>query len=170
MLPDSKKKRPKIKVPFSSFELWLEIVSWAGLVFMVLVLIEFWPSLPDTIPSHFNAWGRPDGYSGKGSLIFLPAAGLLLYLMLATLRFFPHIYNFPWPITEQNAEVQYRLAIDLLAWLKAEIVWLFAYINWGSVQVALTHSKGLGAGFLIIVLVGIFGTLGIYLFLANKAR
>lgn len=163
-------KQPRIKVPFSSMEVLLEMVSLAGLVFMVLMIIKVWGILPAVIPSHFNALGQPDGYSGKSSLIMLPVVGLLLYLMLGILRFFPHVYNYPRPITEQNAEVQYRLAINLLAWLKAQIICSFVYITWSTIKLVLKQSSGLGKGFLIVMLSAIFGTLGVYFYRAFRSR
>lgn len=163
-------KQPKIEIPFSRLEVILEVLSLAGLIVMALMIMKEWALLPATIPSHFNAAGQPDGYSGKASLIMLPVIGLLLYLMLGMLRFFPHVYNYPRTITEQNAEFQYRLAINLLAWLKVEIIWSFAYISGSTVKVALKQSSGLGAGFIIVMLLAIFGTLGWYFFMALRDK
>lgn len=163
-------KQPRIKIPFSRMEVILEVLSLAGLIVMALMIIKAWALLPATIPSHFNAVGQPDGYSGKASLIMLPVIGLLLYLILGILRFFPHVYNYPRPITEHNAERQYRLAINLLAWLKAEIICSFAYITGITIKVALKQSSGLGAGFMVVMLIAIFGTLGVYFYIAFRNR
>jgi hypothetical protein len=150
--------------------MWMEMACWAGLVFMALIVLKYWAVLPSEIPSHFNGAGQPDAYSGKISLFMMPAIGLGLYLMLSVIRFFPHICNYPWPITEENAPTQYYLAMLMLASLKLEIIWSFAYINWGTIQVALKQSGGLGPSFMFIMLAAIFGTLGVYFWLAYRAR
>jgi uncharacterized membrane protein len=163
-------KQPKIKIPVGRLELILEALSLAGLVIMAFMIVKVWAVLPDTIPSHFNAAGQPDGYGGKGSLIMLPLMGLVLYMTFGILRFYPHVYNYPCPITEQNAEFQYRLAIYLLAWMKIEVIWCFLYINAGTIKVAMGQSDGLGPQFIFIMLFAVFGTIGWYFFVALRNR
>jgi uncharacterized membrane protein len=101
---------------------------------------------PATIPTHFNIQGVPDSYGGKASFIFLPIVGIVLYTLLAR---YPHIYNYPRPITQENSARQYRLARTLLLWLNLVVCWLFAYIQWGTIQAALHQTQGLFAGVLI---------------------
>lgn len=163
-------KQPQIKISFTNLDLLLEIVSLAGLVVMTLLIIKAWAILPAAIPSHFNGMGQPDGYSGKSSLLLLPLVGLLLYLMLGILRFFPHAFSYPWPITEQNAEFQYRLAVDMLALLKFEVIWSLAYITGSTIKTALKQANGLGESFLLIIFFAIFATLGTYFYLAFHAK
>lgn len=164
------KGQPKMKVPLSTLDIWIEIFSGAGLMFMIVFIMKTWELLPATIPSHFNALGQPDGYSGKSILLMLPVLGVVLYLLLSLARQFPHLSNYPWKITAANAQVQYRLAADLLAWLKVEIIYCFAYITWGTIQVSLGKMNTLGAAFMVVFLVAIFGTMAIYFYRAYRAR
>ncbi|NLG84106.1 MAG: hypothetical protein GX493_05750 [Firmicutes bacterium] len=46
-----------------------------------------------------------------------------MYAVLSIVRRYPHRFNFPWEITEANAEAQYRIARHMLACLKAETIW-----------------------------------------------
>ena len=93
-----------------------------------------------------------------------------MYIGLTILNRYPHIFNYPVEITEQNAVRQYEIARSLLCALKAEIVWIFTYIEWRTIQVASDQAVGLSPLFLPILLVLIFGTIGLSLFRAYRAR
>jgi len=164
------KYRPRLKPPRSSLDNTLVLVATLGVVFGIIALSWFWPQLPDRIPSHFDAAGSPDAWGGKSALILLPAISCALYLMLMIFSHFPHIYNYPFPITERNAAKQYSIARAMLFAINAEIAWLFAYILWQSIQVALGNSLGLGPFFLAIFILIIFSTIGIYFWIACKSR
>jgi hypothetical protein len=154
----------------SSFERTLRIASIVGVVFLFFLVVVYWSQLPDSIPIHYNAAGKPDSWSGKWSLLILPIIGLVLYIGLSILTRFPHLYNFPWKITEENKERQFHLAQMLVLSIKTESIWLFGYIQWQTVQTALGKADGLGASFKFIFFAVIFSTIGIYIMKALKAR
>jgi hypothetical protein len=95
---------------------------------------------------------------------------VILYLMLTVANRYPHKFNYLWPITAQNAREQYRLARLLLVWLKAEVIILFTFLEWATIRVALGQAEGLGVIFLPVVLVVMFGTVGIYFYFAYIKR
>jgi len=161
---------PIIQEDKSSFERTLRIASIVGVLSLFFLTVVYWSQLPDSIPSHYNAAGEPDSWSGKGSLLILPIVGLVIYIGLSILTRFPHLYNFPWKITEENKERQFHLAQMLVLSLKTEIIWLFGYIQWQTIQKALGKVDGLGTSFSFIFLGVIFGTIGIYFMKAFKAR
>lgn len=134
------------------------------------MLAWVWPSLPERVPTHFNAAGEPDAWGSPITLVVLLGVSVGLWLGLTILQRFPHLYNFPWPITESNAAEQYRLMRSLLIWLKAELTWLFAYLTWGAVQTARGEVDGLNPLFLPIVIGGIIGTVILFLTRAARAR
>jgi hypothetical protein len=148
----------------------LEISGALGLLFMFWVVVKNWSDLPEVIPSHFGASGKPDGWSGKSGLWILPAIGVLIYIGLTVLSKYPHIYNYAWPITPENARTQYRLSRQMIVVLKTEIVLIFAYIVWQTVQTALGKAGGLGGAFMPVFLLLIFGSIGWHLFKAYQAR
>jgi uncharacterized membrane protein len=162
--------RPVLQLPKSTLEIGLETAAALGMMTMLYVTITSWPRLPETIPHHFGASGKPDAWGGKWTLWLLPGISLVLYVGLNILSRFPHVYNYPWPITEKNAAAQYHLARTMLAALKAEIVLIFAYLQQQTIQVALGKAEGLGIAFLPIFLVIVFGTIGIYFVKAYQAR
>ncbi|MGB4044410.1 MAG: DUF1648 domain-containing protein, partial [Thermacetogeniaceae bacterium] len=113
----------------------------------------YWPALPDVIPTHFGISGEADGWGSKNNLFGLLGASVFIYVMMTVLNFFPHIFNYPVEITEKNARAQYANARLLMNIMKVEIAYLFAYIEWGTVQVALGHASGLDNRIMIALLI-----------------
>lgn len=63
-------------------------------LFTLIFVIVKYSSLPDVIPSHFNARGEIDGWSGKASAAFFPSiVGFLMLAILGPIQFFPKLWN-----------------------------------------------------------------------------
>ena len=162
--------KPRIKVESTSVKRLLEIVSIAGIIYIVYILLQNWGSIPDKIPSHFGPDGSPDAYSGKSSILMLPVVGFVIYLVLTILNRYPHLFSYMWKITPENAYRQYQLAGTMLAALKAEVIWIFNYIVLATIKVSMGPSKGLSPLFLPILLIVIFGPICLYLYVSYKER
>ncbi|MCX6377398.1 MAG: DUF1648 domain-containing protein, partial [Armatimonadetes bacterium] len=159
---NTRNKRPVLKIPLSPTEYGLEVFAVLGFLFGVVATRVYWTRVPESIPTHFGAAGQPDAWGAKWNLLLLPAVSLVIYALFTILSRFPHIYNYPVRITEENAERQYRIARSLMYWMKAEIVWLFTYIEWQSIQTALGKSYGLGILMTPVTLVILFATVIVY--------
>ncbi|MEN8886332.1 MAG: DUF1648 domain-containing protein [Winogradskyella sp.] len=158
-------ERPKLKIPFKTVDICIEIASIMVLLLMWFHLILAFGNLPDTVPSHFNAAGQPDNYSGKGFLWFLPALGTLMYVGLFIINRYPHLHNYMVNITEENALIQYRFSTRVLRVVNFLCVLMFAYINYQIVIGAKNNTSSLGIGFLItIVVMSILLPVFIYLY------
>lgn len=121
------KNRPRIKIKRTSFDWAIEFVAFVFLLILITLPLINLKNLPETIPGHFNATGQPDGYGSRSTLFLLPMIGIFLYLLMTILEAFPHIYNFPVEITDENAPVQYLIATRLIRILKTVILVLFLY-------------------------------------------
>jgi hypothetical protein len=112
---------------------------------------------------HFGASGAVDSYGDKSTLIILPAITFGLYVLLTVIGFFPRSFNYPVEVTEENRGRLQATALTMMGWLKVELVWLFVYISWAVIRVALGHGHGLGWAFLPVTLgaVGLTLVLGI---------
>lgn len=133
-----------------------------------VVVLAMWGDLPDRIPTHFNLAGEPDGWGPAGILFLLPALGLLLCVGLFILVRYPHTFNYPVNITDENAPRQYRLATQLLHWTNCSIQWLFLAIVWMTVQLARGGSVPFLPWLLPILLIVIFTTILIYSRAVNR--
>ena len=134
------------------------------------MLLTTWTSLPDQIPTHFGFDGAPDGWGSKSTLLFIPLITTVIFAALTLLSRFPHIYNYPWKLTGQNAGTQYLYARTFLTAIKTEVIWLFGFVEYGIVQTAAGKSEGLGVSILPIILLVFFGTVVFYFLKAWQAR
>lgn len=163
-------KRPVLNIPLSPTEVFLEAFAAIGLVTILVLTYRYWPVVPSMIPTHFGVTGMADAWGGKETLLLLPTVSVLMYATMTLISRYPQLYNYPWPITGQNAEIQYRLARSFMVCSKTEIMWLFTFIQWKTVQTAAGKAEGLGTAFLPVFLVFIIGTLAIYLYRAYSLR
>lgn len=160
--------RPRIKIDLDIQDWIIEIMGASFLLVMIGWSLYHFNSLPDMIPRHYNALGEPDAFSQKNTLWTLPVVGTVMYIGMFFLNKYPHIFNYPTDITEENAERQYRIATKLIRALNLAISASFCYISYSTIQIALEKKEGLGTFFTPIFVVGIFAILGFYLYRSFK--
>lgn len=165
-----KNNRPKVRPEMGPIDWLLEIAALSGLMLLFGFAIYYFPRLPETIPSHFNGAGQPDEYSSKSTFWMLPAISIFIYVLLSLIALIPSQFNFTVKITPANAMKQYTLAIKLIRYLKAGIIWLFFYTSYVTIGVATKETTGLGSWFLPVVLGGIFIPLIIFFVMAFRNR
>ena len=149
-------KQPKIKIAWTALDISLEILAILALAALWLLLLYFYPKLPNTIPVHFDGAGKIDGYGSKILLLFEPIVASILFFGLTVLNRYPHLFNYLSPITEDNAAYQYRMATRLIRYLKLLIVLLFIFVLWTSIQAVSSQNEGLGLSFLPIFFALVF--------------
>ena len=165
-----KTPRPRPVVPVSPVERVLDIAGAMFVLAAILVPLFSYQLLPKTIPSHFGFTGKPDAWGDVHLLFILPAFSLILFLVLTVMSRYPHLYNYPVRITEENAFRQYRLARMFIAVLKTVITAIFAWLEFQTIRVAEGKSGGLGEAFLPLFLVLIFGAVIVYFVKAFRSR
>ena len=144
--------RPKLKIPFETIDIVIELASIAALIIMWGCLILSFGELPNELPSHFDGAGKPDNYGGKSMLWFLVILATVLYIGLFILNRYPHLHNYMVNITEENAYKQYQLSTRFLRIINFLCAVMFAYIVYKTIAVAEGSAQGLGNGFLFTVL------------------
>lgn len=149
-------ERPKITLIPTTADRLVELLG-------LLILLTLWgwtfshfSTLPETIPTHFNAAGEADGFGRKASIIGLPVIATLLFIGLTVLNRYPHSFNYPTAITQDNALRLYTLATRMLRYLKLVLVLVFGGIEFMTIQHATGKAAGLGVWFLPLTLVLIF--------------
>ena len=149
-------ERPKIKLLPTNADKLVDLLGWIVLLAIWGWTFSHFSSLPDTIPTHFNAAGEADGFGSKASIIGLPVIASLLFIGLTVLNRYPHIFNYPTAITQKNALRLYTLATRMLRYLKLVLVVVFGGIEFMTIQHATGKGAGLGVWFLPLTLVLIF--------------
>ncbi len=122
-------ERPKIKIKPGTIDYILEIIGLTGVICLMFAPLYYFNDLPDKIPTHFNALGRVDSYGNKSFVWLLPSIGLILYIGLTILNKYPHIFNYPTRITNENVERLYKIGSRTIRFVKVAVLLLFVFLN-----------------------------------------
>lgn len=149
-------KTPQVHFKSTGVNLFIERAGWFTLVFLWILTVAGYFTMPDTIPTHFDGAGLADRFGEKSTIVFVPAIASILFAALTVLTKFPHKYNYVVIITKENAEIQYRIAALMLCYLRLSIVLIFNVIVLLTILTAKGVSNGLGSWFLPITVGFIF--------------
>lgn len=163
-------ERPKIKLELTTADKIFEIVGWFLILAVWGLIITNYSNLPDTIPTHYNGAGQADGFGGKATILMLPLIATILFVGLTVINKFPHIFNYPTNITQDNALRQYTYATRLIRYLKLIVILIFGLIAFKTIQNANGEADGLGIWFLPMTLGLIFIPLTYYIIKSFKTK
>jgi uncharacterized membrane protein len=122
--------RPIIKLTWTWLDYSIEYLGWLALaIFWVLIWVNY-AELPHTIPSHFNWKGEVDGYGSRETMLLLPIIATLVFVGLTILNRYPHLFNYPSPITADKAVASYTAATRLIRFMKTLVVFIFGFISY----------------------------------------
>lgn len=150
-------------IAYSPFEIVLEIIALMGVIASLAIGFYYWHRLPPSVPLHFGITGEPDLWGPKLTFWLIPSIGVISYLSMTITNFFPNTFNYPVPITPENLQNQYKIARQLLLWMKAELTGLLLWIEWQMIQVSLENSTRFSILYLLGCLGILFFTVGFYL-------
>jgi uncharacterized membrane protein len=162
--------RPKLSITLMPIDKAIEMLGWLTFVTLWVLTVFNYSSLPDIIPTHFNAAGHADSYGSKGTIFILPIIGTIIFIGLSILNMFPQIFNYPTNITDENALRQYTNATRMIRYLKFAIALIFSVIVFMTSQAAEDKSKGLGIWFLPVMLALIFIPLVFFIIKLVKSK
>lgn len=163
-------KRPVLKFPLSLKDKTLILIATIPIIFILVYLEMIWSDIPKIIPTHFGFSGAPDAFGNKNSLFILVIIAASLHLLLAVLSKFPQYYNYPFSITEKNAEPLYKIGRQLMLLIDLEISFLFSILTWQNVQAALGTKDGINGGIVFLFIGAIVLTLIVEIFKMNKVK
>jgi uncharacterized membrane protein len=121
---------------------FLSLAALGALAFISINALYGPHRLPARIPTHFDASGHVNGWGPSVTLLFLPAIAVALYLLIALVSQFPSAFNYPVKVTEANRAQLQELSLSLLAWIKAEILVFFAWMEFLTVEAARNPERG----------------------------
>ena len=164
-----RREASKARYPPIGLENVGDVVAGIGVLVLVTLTAASWATLPDSVPTHFNAAGEVDDWGSKISLLLLPAVALVMWAGLTVLARYPHIFNYVRAITPENAARQYAMGRTFVVLLKAEMVWLFVSLQWMIITTARTGSAGIWASVLYVWIAAIFGSTAAYIIMSYRA-
>jgi uncharacterized membrane protein len=99
--------------------------------------------LPDRIPVHFDSAGNPNGWGSPASLMLplFPAIALGVFVLMSFIARHPELFNYPVQVTDENRGRLQAITLNLLAWMRMEMVCLFATVQWLIISSA-RHPQG----------------------------
>jgi uncharacterized membrane protein len=147
-----------------------EALAGLGLLCLCTSLPAHWNDLPSRVPVHFGLNGHPDGFGSKTILWVLPATAVVLYLTLTVVSRYPAYFNFPVPVTDLNRQTLRDLAIDMLGWIRAEMMCIFAWLMLATISTAEGRSSGLGAAFAPVSIGVIAATIALFWYRMIRTR
>jgi uncharacterized membrane protein len=148
----------------TEYDLPYKIVDLMGIALTIgsaIIAIYNFSSLPNSIPIHFNYWGKPDVWGSKEAIFLLPVIAVFTQVSLALATF----------VTEKTNpdNIKKTLTLNLLRYLKAEVGLLFLLGTFGSVKSAIENTNfPILALYLPMML--IFGTITWYFILLIKSK
>src|SRR5690606_14260879 len=152
------------------FDETLEVLGWTSILAMWVLTIANYTNLPDTIPIHYNGARQADGFGGNATIVTLPLSATDLFTGPTSMNKFPHVFNYPTNITQDNALRQYTNTTRLIRYLKFIIVIIFELIAFKTIQNANGQVDGLGIWFLPLTLGLIFIPLTYYIIKTLKTK
>lgn len=156
-------KKPKIKIKLTKNDKVIEIIGWLTLGLLWVLAILNYSSLPDIIPTHLNVVGEVNNYGGKGTILFLPILGTILFVGMTIMNKFPPVFNLPVGLTCGNTDSFYTDVTRMIRYLKFAVVLLFSFIVQKTSHMATGKSDVLGTWFLPLIIVFIFVPVIFYL-------
>jgi uncharacterized membrane protein len=117
----------------------LDVVGLAGLAALLWVTyaaVYGSSRLPDRVPTHFDASGKANGWGSPHDMIFMPLIAIAIYLLMSLASRFPSAFHYPVHATPQILPRLQAITLNLLTWLKVELAWLFAILQWVFVRAA----------------------------------
>lgn len=140
--------RPKIKLDLTNTDKVIEFTGWTLLIGTWVLAILNFSDLPESIPTHFDGDGEADGFGSKTNIFIMPIIGTILLIGMTLLNKYPHIFNYPKTITNENALSQYSNATRMIRTLKLVIALVFGLILVRTLQNTNGNADGLGYWFL----------------------
>lgn len=141
---------PKIPVKLTKIDRLIEWAGWILAAVSWILTLNAYQYLPETIATHFDMNGQADDFGSKKNLFILPAIGTLLYAGLFILSRKPHLFNFPFHITEENAADAYQAAARALRLTNLAAISGISYLVYVVCATGPENSNGPGLWFMLL--------------------
>lgn len=160
------KGRPRIKIELTTTDNVIELIGWLSLLAIWVLTITSYSNLPDIIPVHYNGAGQIDRVGNKLNILELPLVATILFVGITIANRFPHIFNYPTKITEENAFRQYTNMTKMNRYLKLFFVLFFGLITYKTIK----STNGLGVWFLPLTMGLVFISLTYFVLNSYRAK
>lgn len=159
----SRSRPPKLDLTPEPFDLLLDRLGLIVTVTYSLMVLISISSLPEQVPQHFNLSGEVTATGSRYLLLMLPLFGSMTFMMMYFLNKAPHTFNYTVPITEENAEHEYRKATRMMRWVNLICALIFGLVSFSVISTGLGLSTGLNSLVMTLLMVSLFGVIAYFL-------
>lgn len=131
--------RPRIKIEPTAVDRIIDALSLVFLLLLLVMVFQYYPDLPDKIPTHFNSLGQADDFGRKNSILLLPVMAVILFVLIQILGKYPHQFNYLVKITPQNAKKQYRLGARIMRFTNLFVMMVFYYTDYKVIKMSINQ-------------------------------
>ncbi|MFP5235283.1 MAG: DUF1648 domain-containing protein [Acidobacteriota bacterium] len=144
----------------------LQAIAVLGLVFIwaeTLIALYGPHHLPARIAIHFDAAGQATGWGSPAVLWFMPALVTVIYALMALVKRKPSVFNYPVRVTPATRPCLESLTCTMIAWMQAELVCLFGWIQWVTIAAARRGAGALSPWAILAGILVIWATIIVYI-------
>lgn len=109
-----------MKIKRKTYDWISDIVSIVALIGTIIFIAIKYGSLPDEVPSHYDALGNITSYGPKWNVWIMPLVALALLILLEILERFPETWNTGIQANKRNKEAVYGTTM----WLMSSMKWI----------------------------------------------
>lgn len=144
-----------------------EIPAVLGWALGVGYVFASYGNLAAAVPIHFGLSGMPDAWAPRALVWVFPAMTTFLFAALTLGQYFgkPRL---PWSTSRKNRAAIYGVTRNLIWWMKLQLMWMFSYVQYMEVQIAMHRAIGLGNYFASAFLAMPFLTMAAYFYIAYR--
>lgn len=136
----------------------LDVLALAAILGSVAYLAAVWSRLPAEVPTHLDATGLPDRHGPVWTLLILPGAQVVVYVLLGLAPRLPvGLWNVPMAVTDANLERQATLMTLFLRGLRTGIIVLLGLAAVLKVRLALGLADAVSPWTSYVIGLGIAG-------------
>lgn len=157
MMPLSKDFLKNIKLPKTKFEKIYNVITAILVVLLIIFVVFIWREIPQTIPTHYDALGRPDDEGSKWLVLIGPVIMLSYLSMMRLFAKHPEWWNYPQRMNETNAPAFYLINRQLMTATNNGGILLFSLVALEMILVVLDWIPQ-------IINIGVFALLIVVLF------
>jgi uncharacterized membrane protein len=133
----------------------LKQIAYILITGLILFTFYKYQNLPDQIPKHFNIKGEVDSYASKQLIWVVLSIFIGLNILLSYMMSKPQWINYPFKITEKNAQAQFNNVLDMTSMINVLLNIMGWLLIWMMVDYQSVQAYGttwLPACFLFIIL------------------
>jgi len=117
--------RPELKIPATTTDHILELVTSFFLILMWIFGILFYIKTTNSIPKHFDLLGNPDEWGDKNTFLVTMFIGTLVIILCAFSAYYPKIVNLPIRLKQECIGDQYALMARMIRILNIDLSIMF---------------------------------------------